>query len=342
MTKIAVVQPALQLGKVEENLARIEDLVRDAHREHSPEVIIVPEACTSPNVYSRLLINAARPVDGQPFQLLTRLARELECVIGGGFLAVRGKHSYGTYVLAEPDGSVHLHDKDIPTAWEQNYYKGGDDEGVIDSATLGARVGLMSGWEWARNRTSARVLAGGAQLVLGGMCWPSFPTNWGPLNRLARHEHDIWERQCMELPGLVARRTGVAVAHASHVGPVTGETPFVPGLSWPTVMVGGSQITDRDGTILASLSLQDGEGHVSADVEIAPATPLDPIEDRLWIQDFTFLTNVAWYGMNAHGNVRYRIRHARKQFGWQAWPSGDLPDEIAASDPAIGPIATSG
>ena len=39
--------------------------------------------------------------------------------------------------------------------------------------TLGITVGLMSGWEWARNRTSGRVRAGGAQLVLGGMCWPS-------------------------------------------------------------------------------------------------------------------------------------------------------------------------
>ena len=119
MTRIAVVQPALALGEVERNLARIEDLIRDAHREHSPEVILVPEACTSPNVYARVLRGAARPVDGQPFQLLTRLARELDCVVGGGFLAVRGQNTYGTYVLAEPDGSVHLHDKDIPTAWEQ-------------------------------------------------------------------------------------------------------------------------------------------------------------------------------------------------------------------------------
>ena len=84
-------------------------------------------------------------------------------------------HTYGTYVLAEPNGAVHLHDKDIPTAWEQNYYRGGDDDGVVRCETLGTTVGLMSGWEWARNRTSGRVRAGGAQLVLGGMCWPSLP-----------------------------------------------------------------------------------------------------------------------------------------------------------------------
>ncbi len=79
----------------------------------------------------------------------------------GGFLAVRGAHTYGTFVLAEPDGAVHLHDKDIPTAWEQHFYLGGDDPGVTRCETLGCEVGLMSGWEWARFRTSARVRAGG-------------------------------------------------------------------------------------------------------------------------------------------------------------------------------------
>ena len=101
--RVAAVQPALRLGEVEWNLARVDELIRDAHREHSPDVITVPEAMTSPNVYSPKLDGVARPVDGQPFQLLARLARELDCVVGGGFIAARGGDAYGTYVLAEPD-----------------------------------------------------------------------------------------------------------------------------------------------------------------------------------------------------------------------------------------------
>ena len=88
----------------------------------------------------------------------------------------------------------------------------------------------MSGWEWARNRTARRVRDAGAQVVLGGMCWPSLPTNWpGPLGRLNEREHALWREQARALPGQVARRTGVPVAHASHVGPVVGQTPGVPG-----------------------------------------------------------------------------------------------------------------
>ncbi|MDT7601592.1 MAG: hypothetical protein QOC67_4787, partial [Pseudonocardiales bacterium] len=40
--KIAAIQPALRLGAVEENLIRLEGLIRDAVREHSPAIVTVP------------------------------------------------------------------------------------------------------------------------------------------------------------------------------------------------------------------------------------------------------------------------------------------------------------
>lgn len=342
MTRIAVVQPALELGEVEQNLARVEDLIRDAHREHGAEVIVVPEGFTTPNVYARVLRGTARPVDGQPLQMLTRLARELDCVLAGGFIAVRGRHTYGTFVLAEPDGALHLHDKDIPTAWEQHYYVGGDDTGVVQCATLGCTVGLMSGWEWARFRTAARVRAEGVRLVLGGMCWPSMPLNWpGPLRLWALREHAIWRRQARELPGQVARLTGAPVAHASHVGPVQGETPLGPGIAWRTQMLGESQICDRDGTVLARLTLEDGQGHVAADIDLQAPAPLDAIQDRFWIPKMTLTTHVAWHAMNTHGALSYKVRHARRGFSWQDWPAGDLPDDILPASAGDAPAATS-
>jgi predicted amidohydrolase len=342
MTRIAVIQPALELAEVERNLARMEDLIRDAHREHSPEVIVVPEGFTTPNVYAKVLRTTARPVDGQPLQMLTRLARELDCVLAGGFIAVRGSHTFGTFVLAEPDGALHLHDKDIPTAWEQHFYVGGDDAGVAQCGTLGCTVGLMSGWEWARFRTAERVRAAGARLVLGGMCWPSMPLNWpGPLHWWALREHAIWRRQAGELPGQVARLCGVPVAHASHVGPILGETPLGPGIPWRTQMLGESQICDRDGTVLARLTLEDGEGHAAADVALAAPAPLDEIQDRFWIPRMTLTTHVAWHTMNTHGALSYKLRHARGGFEWQSWPSGDLPDDIAPMSAGDAPAATS-
>ncbi len=236
-------------------------------------------------------------------------------MIAGGFVAVRGRHTYGTYVLAEPDGAVHLHDKDIPTAWEQNFYVGGDDPGTPRCGRLGCTVGLMSGWEWARYGTAARVRAAKARIVIGGMCWPSMPLNWpGPLRWFSEREHGIWREQARALPGQVARLTGAPVAHASHVGPITGETPLGPGIPWKTFMLGESQVCDRDGTILARLTLEDGEGHVAADVDLREPAPLDPIRDRFWIPDMTVNTKAAWVGMNTQGALAYRLRHARHAF----------------------------
>jgi predicted amidohydrolase len=342
MTRIAVVQPALELGAVEQNLARIEDLIRDARREHGAEVIVIPEGFATPNVYAKVMRSTPRPIDGQPLQLLIGLARELDCVLAGGFVAVRGRNTYGTFVLAEPDGAVHLHDKDIPTAWEQHFYLGGDDDGVAQCDALGCTVGLMSGWEWARFRTAARVRAAGARLVLGGMCWPSLPLNWpGPLRRWTGREHAIWRRQARELPGQVARLCGVPVAHAAHVGPVRGETPLGPGIPWQTQMLGESQVCDRDGTVLARITLEDGEGHVAADVDLRAPAPLEPIEDRFWIPRMTLTTHVAWHTMNAHGALSYRLRHARNGFDWQQWPAGDLPDDFRPASAGEAPAATS-
>lgn len=144
--KIVAIQPALQLGQVEANLKKLEQLILAAYQEHSPDVIVLPESMTSPNVYSPQALLTPQPLQGEPLQLLIRLAKQLNVVITGGFVAIRDGHTYGTYVMVERNGDYHLHDKDIPTAWEQNFYRGGSDNGVVDSSSLNCKVALLSGW----------------------------------------------------------------------------------------------------------------------------------------------------------------------------------------------------
>ncbi len=331
--KIAAVQPALRLGAVEDNLIRLEDLIRDAVREHDPAIVTVPEAGSSPNVYSRAMRTVARPVDGAPMQLYRRLARELGVVVGGGFLARRGSDVYGTYVLAEPDGKSHLHDKDIPTMWENNYYTGGNDPGR--TTVCGVPVGMACGWEWARMGTAAR-LRGEVQLLLGGMCWPSYPSNWqGLAGRWARREHQLQLQHARELPRQMARLIGAPVVMPSHVGAIDFDTPMAPGLAWKTMMVGETQIVERDGTILARLTADDGEGHVAAEVTLEAPEPVDPLGRMYWIPPLSVSTRAAWTAMNTHGAVKYRAMRALRRHPWQRWPGGDLPDEIEASDPEV-------
>lgn len=304
---VAAVQPALKLADVDNNLARVEALVRDAHRAHRPDVIVVPEAASAPNVHHPAMRTVPRPELGAPRQLLTGLARELGVVVAGGYLSERGGDAYGHYVLAGPDGAVATHDKDIPTMWEQNFYTGGADDGVVDSPSLGP-VGLVCGWEWARHRTAAR-LRGRVRAVLGGMCWPTTPHNWyGPLGWWGRRDHRLQKELARQLPGQFARLVGAPVAHASHVGPITMHLPLLPKVPYRTTMLGETQITERDGTILARLSEEDGEGHVAARVELADPSPLDEVADRFWIPDMTLSIRSTFDLANFHGRTSYRAR----------------------------------
>lgn len=337
---VAAVQPALRLGEVEHNLRRIEDLIRSAAREHDPDIVLVPESMTTPNVYSRDMRQVARPVDGQPYVLLTRLARELDCLVGGGFIAVRGSDTYGTYVLAQPDGAVYLHDKDIPTAWENNYYRGGDDEGVFERTSLG-RLGCACGWEWARAGTARRVRDAGVRMLVGGMCWPSFPHYPRPLDGYWRREREIQRQLARELPRQVARLIGAPVAMPSHVGDITFDSPLMPGVPWRTQMIGETQIVERDGTVLARLTYEDGEGHVGAQVTLAEPEPLDPIPDRFWVPIMPNSVHAVWHPFNWHGRIKYHALKWLRRHPWQAYPSGDLPDHVPASEPAEAEAAVS-
>ena len=60
------------------------------------------------------------------------------------------------------------------------------------------------------------------------------------------------------------------MVHASHVGPVEATLPATPFVPWRTEMLGDTQICAADGTQLARLTLEDGEGHIAAEVELGP------------------------------------------------------------------------
>jgi predicted amidohydrolase len=324
-----VVQPSLRIGAVEQNLIRLEDLIRDAVRVHHPELVILPESASSPTVYDPSLAKAARPIDGAPLQMLRVLARELGVIIGGGFLAHRGHDVYNSYALAEPNGAVHLSNHHGSTFWGQHYSRGSDAARRIALGELnGAPVGVACGWEWASTDT-ARRLRHRVQLLVGGTCWPSYPLNWsGPLQRWMRREHHRQLQQARELPGQMARLLGVPVALAAHVGPTSFATPFANRLPWDTELLGESQIVDHDGTVLARLSTADGEAHASATITLRPPAPLDPISDLRWIPSPSTTTRTARAALRLHGALGYHSQRVLHRHAWQQVPGADLADEL--------------
>ncbi|WP_320669391.1 carbon-nitrogen hydrolase family protein [Patulibacter defluvii] len=330
--RVVAIQPRVALGEVEANLRHVEDLVDRAVAEHHPRLVCLPESTTTPNLYHRRMRTVARPVLGEPLAVLRRLARRHDCLVGGGFLAVRGADARGTYALCEPDGSVHFHDKDTPSFWENNYYGPGRDDGVMRTS-LGT-IGCANGWEWGRTRTIHRMQAGGVRLVAGGMHFPSVP-DWPLAARWFRdRDHHLLTQYCRETPPRLARMLGVPVVHPSHVGDFTMATPLVPGLPWSSSCVGETQICDADGRPLARLSYEDGEGWVGADVELAEPRPRDPTPPTFWNASFPLSAHLVWYVGNLHGRAKYL---AMKRLGRHAWsPGPDVPDHATAEQlPAL-------
>jgi predicted amidohydrolase len=182
-------------------------------------------------------------------------------VVVGSFIAKSGKDCFNSFLLVFPSGQYYLHDKDLPTMWENSYYLGGADVGVL--ATPAGPVGAALCWELIRSQTVRR-LAGKVNFVVGGSC------RWDM--RLPVPPHQYADDQARlrnylrQAPGDLARRLGVPVVHAAQAGEFEGLTPGNETVPYVSRFLGETQITDGHGQVLARLAYEDGEGVVTADI----------------------------------------------------------------------------
>ena len=277
--QVAAIQMVPKLGDVSSNLQQAEHLIQQALRQGA-RWIILPEMFTSAAAFHDDMLKAIQPLDGAPLQLLKRLAREGRAVIGGSFLAERNKQVFNTFVLVFPDGSFVQHDKDKPTYWENCYYRGGNDNGVLPTPV--GQVGSVLCWELIRSGTARRLL-NKVNMVVSGSCWWTLPDDADP-------DSPRWAanlKMLQEAPPRMAKMLGVPVIHGSHAGSFAGYfSPELPDIPYNSHYLGEAMIVDANGKVLASLSHDSGEGVIMADIEILnkPA-PSIPVPDRFWVPD---------------------------------------------------------
>lgn len=308
----AAIQMDARLGDVAGNLARGERLVRAAFG-RGADWVLLPEFFTSAIGFHESLRQVALPPDGAATQLLCDLARAHNGVVGGSFITAQNGEAYNRFVLAGPEGVLGRHDKDQPTMWENAYYVGGRDDGII-ATPLGA-VGAAVCWELVRTRTAAR-LRGRVRLVVGGSCWwtaPDWPLARGLFSAVPAANRTIMR----ETPGRFARLTGAPLIHASHCSSFVCATPLLPLVSYPSHYLGEAQIVAADGTVLARRTHEEGEGIALARLALVPTAPTEPIPERFWIPDLPLLVRVFWRYQNAHGARTYRHVKAARGFNWQ-------------------------
>lgn len=300
--RVAAVQLEAQIADVDANLAACERLA-DQAGEAGADCIVLPEFFTTGIGFDERLAGASLPPDGAATDLLRDLARRHGAIVGGSFLCRDGDGEVrNAFFVADREGEIAgRHDKDLPTMWENAFYVGGSDDGVIDVDEMS--VGAAVCWELMRTQTVRR-LRGRIDLALTGSGWWSTSQNW-PLTSRAEAAN---ERLALHAAESFARFIGAPVAHAAHAGRLDCDMPWSP-FPYRGHFEGGTMLVESDGTVVARRTWREGEGVVTGELSPARVEPLEQPPDRFWLHKRGTLAAFAWNYQRLHGKRWYR-RHA--------------------------------
>ncbi len=250
---LAAVQCALG-GSLEENVAKVERLVREAAR-RGAQVVLPPELFEGP-YFCREEKDAcfawAKPVENHPtLRRFSDLARELSVAIPVSFFEKAGPAYYNSVAMFDAGGALlgvyrKSHIPDGPGYEEKFYFRPGD-SGFVPCRAKPAALGVGICWDqWFPECARALVLAG-ADVLLYPTAIGSEPGSPGLDTR------DRWQRAM--LGHAVCNVTPVVAAN--RVGNEGGQ-----------VFYGSSFVADQAGELLAELS-RDEEGVALATVDLA-------------------------------------------------------------------------
>src|SRR4051812_15892512 len=222
--RAAAVQLEAVIGDLRRNLDECERLAREAAAAGA-ELVALPEFFTTGASFEPALADAALAPDGAAAEMLARVAREERIHLGGSFLCRDPDGEVrNAYLLASPSGEIlGRHDKDLPTMWENAFYVGGSDDGVIETGEFTAGAAVC--WEFMRTQT-ARRLRGRVDVVVGGSNWWSIPS-WPPeaiTQRMERANLALAHRA----PAVFGRFVGAPVVHAAMCGEIACAMPGAP------------------------------------------------------------------------------------------------------------------
>ncbi len=250
---LAAVQCALA-GPLDENVAKVEALVRDAAR-RGATVILPPELFEGPYFCREerdRFFAWARPAEGHPtIARFSALAKELGAAIPVSFFEKAGPAYYNSLAMIDADGRVlgayrKSHIPDGPGYEEKFYFRPGD-TGFVAWDAKPAHLGVGICWDQWFPEAARAMLLQGADVLL-------YPTAIGSEPENAELDtRDLWQRAMLGH----AVCNVVPVVAANRVGNEGGQ-----------VFYGSSFVANQRGEKLAELG-RDEEGVALATVDLA-------------------------------------------------------------------------
>jgi len=169
---IGIVQCALD-GTREENVARVEALVREAAKQGA-QVVLTPELFEGPyfpQTEDERAFDLAAPLDGHPTVVrMQALAAELEVVLPVSFFERSGQNYYNSLVAIDADGTAlgiyrKSHIPDGPGYEEKFYFRPGD-TGFQVWNTRHGRIGVGICWDQWFPEAARSMALQGAEVLL--------------------------------------------------------------------------------------------------------------------------------------------------------------------------------
>lgn len=238
-TRIAVVQMQSHIGKVRENLDKIEFFVDQAVKKQV-DVICFPEL--SVQGYSRAKAQfTAEPISGESAGFIRQLAQEsgIVVLVGMAESQEQGK-PFITQLVALPDGNLKKYRKTHLGKSEEQFFASGDCFPVFDFGK--ARFGVQICWDLHFPEMTAILSLNGCEIVFAPHASPS----------IIGDRRDIW------LKYLSARAydNSVFLAACNLIGDNNDNQTFC----------GGALVVDPKGTVIAE-AFNDREEMLIADLD---------------------------------------------------------------------------
>lgn len=169
---VATVQTAPQLARVSDNLAQMEEFVRQICTEQRVDLILFPELSTTGYECGVRFTELAERVPGPAVNLLAQWAEEFGVYIAAGLAAKEKVESilYNAAVLVGPDGEMLGQYNKVHLRGEERLAFRPGFRYVIWETGFGL-VGMMLGWDLAFPEVARCLALEGAELILVGANW---------------------------------------------------------------------------------------------------------------------------------------------------------------------------
>jgi len=265
------------------------------------QLIVLPELFNTGYVYSPRLTQAAEAEEGPTVTWLRSQSASLGAHLAGALLLRQAGHVRDVFVLAAPDGGLHLAAKRHPFLWERCFFEPGG-PAVIATTALG-RLGLLVGWD-AMHPSAWAALAGRVDAVLvasAAVRWQRAVLNFPGAHKVypaqllptLLHERDTLDGLPAAHQAACAAALGVPVVQAMLAGRFVTQIPLArfsllcaawrQPRYWPlarqarlaslrATFYGGSTLYDARGATLAQATGEEG----SAVADLPPAEPGRP------------------------------------------------------------------